>query len=140
MSLNEEYLKIGYDIIGAAYEVRNTTGRHLREIYYRRALSWELRQMGYVVENEVLIPAVYKGVEIDDAYKADIVVDNRVVIEVKALGKMGEAEARQLLTYLHLSDFRLGYLINFGAKTFKNGRLDEHLPYEMGIYRIANKI
>lgn len=140
MALNEDYLQIGYDIIGAAYEVRNTSGRHFREIYYRRALSWELRQRGYDVRNEVLIPALYKGVEIDDAYKADIVVDNRVVIEVKAMGKMGEAEVRQLLTYMHLSDFRLGYLINFGTKIFKNGRLNEHLPYDMGIYRIANKI
>ena len=83
---------------------------------------------------------LYKGVEIDDAYKADIVVENRVVIEVKALGKMGEAEARQLLSYMRLSDFRLGYLINFGTRTFKNGRLDEHLPYEMGIYRVVNNI
>ena len=140
MALNEDYLQIGYDIIGAAYEVRNTSGRQFREIYYRRALSWELRQKGYDVRNEVLIPALYKGVKIDDAYKADIVVDNRVVIEVKAIGKMGEAEVRQLLTYMRLSDFRLGYLINFGTKTFKNGRLDEHLPYEMGIYRVANKI
>ena len=140
MALNEEFLQIGYDIIGAAYEVRNTSGRTLREKYYRDALTWELRQKGYVVENEVLIPAIYKGVAISDAYFADIVVDNRVVIETKAIGKMMESEVRQLITYLKLSDFRLGYLINFGAHDFRVGKLEEKVPYENGIYRIVNKI
>ena len=140
MALNDEFLEIGSDIIGAAFEVRKTAGRLMREKYYKDALSWELRQRGYVVENEVLIPAIYKGVEIGEAYKADIVVDNRVIIETKALGKMGEAEARQLITYLKLSDYRLGYLINFGTRTFKNGRIDDCLPYDRGIYRIVNNI
>ncbi len=140
MALNEDYLKIGYDIIGCAYEVRNTGGKMLREKYYRDALTWELRQKGYTVDNEVLVPAIYKGVHIGEAYKADIVVDNRVVIETKAIGKMGEEEVRQIITYLKLSNFKLGYLINFGAHTFKNGRLDEMVPYEKGIYRIVNNI
>ena len=140
MALNEEFAQLGYDIIGSAFEVRNTAGRLLREKYYRDALTWELRQKGYSVENEVLIPAIYKGYEIGEAYKADIVVERKVIIEAKALGKMGEAEARQLLTYLRLSDYRLGYLINFGTRNFKNGRLDESLPYERGIYRIVNNL
>ncbi len=140
MALNQEFLKIGYDIIGCAYEVRNTAGKMLREKYYRDALTWELRQKGYTVENEVLVPAVYKEIQVGEAYKADIVVENRVVIETKAIGKMGEEEVRQIITYLKLSDYRLGYLINFGAHSFKNGRLDEKTPYEKGIYRIVNNI
>ncbi len=69
-----------------------------------------------------------------------MVVDGRVIIEVKALGQMKEAECRQLLTYLKLSRFKLGYLINFGAKEFRFGRISESLPYVNGIYRLVNNI
>lgn len=140
MALNKEYEDIGYDIIGASYEVRNTAGKNMREVYYKSALAWELRQRGYVVEVEKTIPALYKGIQIDDSYRADIVVDNRVIIEVKAKGHLGEEEARQLITYLSLSGYKLGYLINFGAASFKSGRLSDALPYNSGIYRIVNKL
>ncbi len=140
MALNKDYLEIGYDIIGCAYEVRNTSGRLLREKYYRDSLTWELRQRGYEVENEVLVPALYKGVEIGEAYKADIVVDNRVVVETKAIVNLGEKEVRQLITYLKLSDFKLGYLINFGTRTFRNGKLTDPFPYDKGIYRLVNNL
>lgn len=140
MALNNEYLKIGSDIIGAAFEVRNMVGRGLRERYYESALAYELSSCGYDVKCQVTVPALYKGVLIDDAYKADIVVDNRVIIEVKAAGQIGEAECRQLLTYLKLSDFRLGYVINFGVESFRTGKLSDPLPYRRGIYRIVNNL
>lgn len=140
MSLNPEYLKIGHDIIGAAYAVRNAVNRGLRESYYEAALAWELARLGYRVERQVIVPAIYKGEVIDDAYKADIIVDNRVIIEVKAVGQMKETEPRQLLTYLVLSNFALGYLINFGVEHFSIGRLSEPLPYKNGIYRMVNGI
>ena len=140
MPLNEEYLKIGYDIIGSAFEVRNNSGIGFRERYYRDALAWELSQKGYAVEKEVPVAALYKGMEIGDAYRADIVVDGRVVIEVKAVSRIGDSEGRQLMTYLKLSSFKLGYLINFGANLFVTGRLDEGAPYEKGIYRVVNNI
>ena len=140
MSLNEEYIKVGSDIIRAAYNVRNTAGRGLREIFYEAALEIELTEMGHSVRRQVDVPAVYKGVVIEDSYRADMVVDGRVIIEVKALGQMKEAECRQLLTYLKLSLFKLGYLINFGAKEFRFGRISESLPYVNGIYRLVNNI
>jgi len=140
MALADEFKQIGYDIIGAAFTVRNETGRGLREIYYKKALAWELQERGYNVEREVLVPALYKGMEIADAYQADIVVDNRVVVEVKATGKMGEAEARQLITYIKLSGFKLGFLINFGTRDFSTGRISDRLPYDKGIYRVVNGI
>ena len=71
---------------------------------------------------------------------ADIVVDNKVIIEVKALGQMMEDEARQLLTYMKLSDIKLGYLVNFGVADFCLGKLSDRLPYKKGIYRIVNNI
>ena len=140
MALSEEFKQIGYDIIRAAFDVRNNSGRCLREVYYRKALAWELQQRGYDAQQEVMVPALYRGNKIGDAFQADIVVDNRVVIEVKAIGKMDEEESRQLITYMKLSDFKLGYLINFGANVFKTGKISDPFPYDKGIYRIVNGI
>ena len=135
-----DYLRIGHDIIGSSFNVRNEAGRGLREIFYKKALAWELQQKGHDVQIEVTVLAVYKCNIIEDAYKADIVVDGRVIIETKAVGRMGEAEVRHLLTYLKLSGFKLGYLINFGAWNFTTGRMSDPFPYDKGIYRFVNKI
>ena len=136
----DEYNSIGSDIIGAAFDVRNNTGTGLREKYYESALAYEIEQRGHNVKRQVMVPAVYKGKIIDDSYMADIVVDDKIIIEVKAIGTMKEVESRQLFTYLRLSNFKLGYLINFGAKEFRTGRIDEELPYRKGIYRIVNNL
>ena len=134
-----DYNAIGYDIIGAAFRVYNTVGRLLRENYYEAALAYELTQAGHTVQRQVPVPALYKGEEVRDAYQADIIVDNCVIIELKAVSTMKEAESRQLLTYLRLSGFKLGYLINFGTKTFKIGRSND-FPLSEGIYRFVNNL
>lgn len=138
MALDPEFLKIGEDIIRCAYEVRNNTRRGLREEYYQLALAWELRQLRYDVKVEEPIPVLYKGLIIGSDFKADIIVDNRVIIETKALGEMYEKESRQLVTYLELSGIKLGYLINFGATDFVFGKLSDKLPYRKGLYRVIN--
>ncbi|MBD5184972.1 MAG: GxxExxY protein [Bacteroidales bacterium] len=131
---------IGYDIIGCAFEVRNTVGRYFREAYYKHALAYELSQKGHKVSIEQIVPALYKGIEIQDALKMDLVVDDCVIVETKALAQVGQAEYRQLLTYLMLSNFHLGYLINFGVETFTaTGCQDIFNPHH-GIYRLVNKI
>lgn len=140
MALSPEFTKIGYDIIGCAFEVRKAAGRGLRECYYRDALAWELQHRGYKVETESLVPALYKENKIANAFQADILVDDKVIIETKAITSMLEEETRQLITYLKLSDLKLGYLINFGAADFTNGKLSDPFPYKKGIYRIVNGI
>lgn len=140
MPLNQDYIQIGSDIIGSAFDVRNKTGRGLREKYYEAALAHELSLKGYDVKRQVLIPALYCNEIIDDSYQADIIVNDNVIIEVKALKFMKEHEGRQLLTYLKLSQYKLGYLINFGAINFKIGKASEEFPYRNGIYRFVNNI
>lgn len=137
-----DYNKIGYDIIGAAYNVRNNTGRGLLEKYYEGALCYELQELGYDVKRQVSIPALYQGKEVGEAYRADIIVENKVIIEIKAISIMLGFERSQLFTYLKLSGLKLGYLINFGAEDFKPGNFfeEEEPPYEFGIYRIVNKL
>lgn len=138
-NLSQEYTDLGNDIIGASFEVRRISGRGLKEKFYEAALVWELRRRGHDVKRQVSVDAVYKGEIIDDSFVADIIVDNKVIIETKALKYFTEAEVRQLYTYLKLTGCSLGYLINFGAEDFRIGNLkkEEH-PYVNGIYRILN--
>lgn len=141
MALNEKYTDIGYGIIGAAFEVRKTVGNGLREKFYMYALAWELRRKGYDVKIEAEVPACYKGYPISDSFFADIIVDNSVIIEVKALKRITESESRQLNTYLYLTGCKLGYLINFGVDNFTIGNLkNDPLPLNKGIYRMVNGI
>ena len=133
-----EYSKIRYDIIGAAFKVRSNAGRGLLEKFYEAALTFEIKEKGYKVENQVLIPALYRGVEVCDAFRADIIVEDKVIIEVKALPSMLGIHSSQLKTYLRLSDKKLGFLINFGAEEFSTGNLSDIPPYEYGIYPMAN--
>ena len=140
MALNEEYVSIGYDIIGASFDVIKNSGHGMREKYYEKALVYELTQRGHNIREQVPIPAYYKGVRIDDSYQADIIVDDKVIIEVKAIATMHESECRQLITYLKLTGIKLGYLINFGARPFGIGKTDERLPYRNGIYRFVNNL
>lgn len=133
------YTDIGDSIIGSSFEVRRLSGRGLREKYYEAALVWELSHRGHKVERQVKVNAVYKGEVIDDSFIADIIVDDKVIIEVKALKFMTESEVRQTYTYLKLTGSHLGYLINFGAENFRIGNLKkENHPYIYGIYRILN--
>ena len=131
---------IGSDIIKAAFEVRNTAGNMFRESFCASALAWELQQMGHEIATEYPVQVIYKNKVIDNSYSADIVVDKSVLIELKALKKMGEAEVRQILSYMKLASFKLGYLINFGAKDFEFGRITDRLPLQKGLYRVVNKI
>ena len=136
----KELNAIGSEIIGAAFDVRNKTGRSLREKYYEAALCHELNKRGLITQRQFPVPAIYDGEIIDDSYLADIIVNNKVIIEIKAHTRMTEAESRQLITYLKLSNFKLGYLINFGSKDFGIGSSNEKLPFQKGIYRFVNNI
>ena len=135
----EKLNSIGYDIIGCAYEVRKTVGPLLRENYYKHALAFELRERGHTAECEVILPALYKGHQILDSFRIDILVDNEVLVETKSLPLMSSADARQLMTYLKVSGRKLGYLINFGAKELTSGVLGDSI-YDKGIYRLVNNI
>ncbi|MDE6296454.1 MAG: GxxExxY protein, partial [Muribaculaceae bacterium] len=135
-SLNE----IGSDIIGASFEVRKVAGRYFREKYYKYALAYELRNMGHTVEIEKTLPALYKGFEIEDSYYMDLVIDDKVVVETKALRQVGDSEYRQLMSYLMLSHYKLGYLINFGVEDFTIAKRENKFCPYYGIYRFVNQI
>jgi len=113
---------ISYKVIGAAIEVHRVLGGPgLLESVYESSLCHELRERGLRVQNQQLVPVKYKNVEVRDPLCLDILVEDRVIIEVKATDKLHIVHQSQLLTYLRLTNLKLGLLINFGQSCVKDG-------------------
>lgn len=118
MLIHEELTR---KIIGAAIEVHRALGPGLLESAYQVCLARELTLQGIPFESEVLIPVVYKGVNLDAGYRADLIVDGKVVIELKAVESLLPVHEAQLLTYLKLTNCKVGLLINFNVPVLKDG-------------------
>ena len=115
-------------IIGCAIEVHKALGPGLLESAYEECLYYELLSAGLKVEKQKALPVVYKEVKLDAGYRIDLLVENCVVVELKSVDAINDVHVAQVLTYLKLSDCKLGLLINFnvvklidGIKRLKNG-------------------
>jgi GxxExxY protein len=108
-------------LIGAAIEVHKTLGPGLLESTYQRCLAHELRLRGIAFEQEVAVGVNYKGLEIDGAYRADFIVSNSLVVELKSTDRIEPVHKAQLLTYLKWSRLNVGLLINFNVRVLKSG-------------------
>ncbi|HKL22478.1 MAG TPA: GxxExxY protein [Tichowtungia sp.] len=108
-------------IIDAAYQVHSTLGPGLFESVYEEALAYELTLNQSKVEQQKPIPIRYRDKFFDRGFIADLIVDDTVVVELKSVEKVAPVHKKQLLTYLRLSDKRLGLLINFGETSLKDG-------------------
>lgn len=108
-------------IIGAAIEVHRILGPGLLEHTYQKAMMCELKLRGLNAESEVNIPCIYKGIELDTAYRADIIVENEIIIELKSVENENPLYAKQLYTYLRIYDKKLGLLINFNRERLIDG-------------------
>ena len=119
-------------IIAAAIEIHRALGPGMLEGAYVACLAHELRERAMPFELQKIVPLVYKGVRLDAAYRADLIVDQAVLVEVKALDTLAPVHARQLQTYLRLTDLRVGLLLNFGAPVMKAGikRIVNRFPEE----------
>ena len=106
---------ISYDIRGAAFRVYNELGPGLFESVYEEALSYEIERRGHKIRRQVGIPMKYKHLTFNIGYRLDILVDNKVIVEIKSVETLLNVHRKQLLTYLALSDKRLGLLINFNS-------------------------
>ena len=113
--------KLTEAIIGAAIEVHKELGPGLLESAYAACLCHELMLRGFPFEQERPMPITYKGLQIDCGYRIDILVDGRVVVELKAVQELVPVHDAQLLTYLRLSGMRVGLLINFNVPVLKDG-------------------
>jgi GxxExxY protein len=108
-------------VIGAAIEVHRVLGPGLLESVYQRCLCHELKLRGIERQPQVKLPVVYKGLSIDCEFFMDIVVSDKLVVELKAVERLLPVHEAQLLTYLRLSGIRLGLLINFNVPLLKDG-------------------
>ena len=117
MSENE----ISSKIIGAAIEVHKQLGPGLLESTYETCLAYELKQMELDVKQQQALPVVYKEVKLDAGYRIDLLIENKVIIEIKSVETMADIHTAQLLTYLKLKDLKLGLLINFNSVRVVDG-------------------
>jgi len=124
--------EIAMAIVDAAYKIHRTLGPGLLESSYEAVILYELQQRGYAVSSQVPVPIVYESVRLDTGFRADIIVDDLVIVELKSLERIAPVHKKQLATYLRLSGKRLGLLINFGEELIKNGisRVVNGLPEE----------
>ena len=117
----KELNEITSKIIAAAIAIHKTFGSGLLEHAYNACLSQDLMRTHLKLERQKPLPLLYQGVRIDCAYRADIVVEGKVLIEVKAVEATNPTFRRQVYTYLRLGDYRVGLLLNFGAPTMLEG-------------------
>ena len=121
--------ELSYKIIGAALDLHKTVGPGLLESAYENALVYDLIELGFSVKQQVPMPFVYKDVKLEVGYRIDIIVENKVLIEIKSVENLSPVHFAQTLTYLKLSGLKLGFLINFNTKILKEG-----------IHRIVNNL
>ncbi|MCE9533412.1 MAG: GxxExxY protein [Planctomycetes bacterium] len=117
-------------VVDAAYRIHKALGPGLLESVYESILVHELRKAGLRCERQVPIPVVYDSIRFEEGFRADVFVESKVLVELKSIEQTAPVHRKQLLTYLRLTNKRLGLLINFGAETIKEGitRLVNGLP------------
>jgi GxxExxY protein len=113
--------EIAKEIVNAAFKIHTRLGPGLLESVYETVLAYELTSRGLRVARQQAIPVIYDEIKMDDGFRADLLVENRVIVELKSLEVVAPVHKKQLLTYLRLSDRRLGLLINFGSELIKDG-------------------
>ncbi len=120
---------LSYSIRGAIFTVYNTLGPGLLESVYQAALSYELVKSGLLVEAQVPFPVVYQNVKLDLGFRLDLLVNSKVVVELKSVENLALVHHKQLLTYLKLTNKKLGLLVNFNTDDIKSSiiRVVNHL-------------
>jgi GxxExxY protein len=121
--------QIATAIVDAALKIHKILGPGLLESVYEVVLAYELQKRGRRVAQQVGLPLQYEGVKLELGFRVDLIVDERVIIEIKSVEALAPVHKRQLLTYLKLMDLRLGLLINFNVELMKSG-----------IHRVVNKL
>ena len=117
----EETDRIAAAVVDAAYHVHANLGPGLLESVYQACLCYELKKRGVNFTTQVAVPIIYDGVNLDTDLRLDILVENRIVVEIKAVEKTAPLYSAQLLTYLKLTNHRLGLLINFNVPVIRDG-------------------
>ncbi len=121
--------EIAYKVIGIAIQIHKDLGPGIFESVYEKVLQYELIQAGLETRSQVPLPLIYKGIEFEAGFRVDLLIENKVIIEIKSIENIAPIHFSQLLTYLRLSNIKLGLLINFNTKILKEG-----------IHRVVNNL
>jgi GxxExxY protein len=121
--------EISYKIIGVAIELHKKLGPGLLESVYENALAFDLREISLKILQQVPMPLIYKKVKMEAGFRLDLLVEDKVIIEIKSIETLAPVHFSQVLTYLRLSDKKLGLLINFNTEVLKKG-----------IHRVVNNL
>ena len=121
--------EISQAILGAAFRVHTALGCGLMEAVYEAALAHELKKQGLRIETQVTLPVFYDGIRLDVGYRIDMLVEDKVVVELKSVEALVPIHSKQLTNYLKLSHFKLGLLLNFNVGSLREG-----------IVRIVNRL
>ncbi|HEY9768434.1 MAG TPA: GxxExxY protein [Coleofasciculaceae cyanobacterium] len=121
--------EVAREIVDAAYCIHTRLGAGLLESVYEAVMAYELQKRGLRFERQKPIPVVYEGMQLEEGFRADFIIEDLVIIELKSVEHIAPVHKKQLLTYLRLANKRLGLLINFNTDLIKNG-----------ITRIANNL
>jgi len=113
--------EIARQVVDSAYRIHTTFGPGLLESVYDTVLTYELGRRGLRTVRQQAIPIIYEGIRIDAGFRADLIVEDKVIVEIKSLELLAPVHRKQLLTYLRLADKRLGLLINFHVVLIKDG-------------------
>ena len=116
-------------ILDSAFKIHSTLGLGLLESVYKECLFYESKKRGLIIVKEKPVPLIYEDIKLEVGYRADLFAENKVIVEIKAVEALGEIHFAQVLTYLRLTQCKLGLLINFNVPMLKNG-----------IRRVANKL
>ncbi len=117
MSTEEVFKKI----LDSSFQVHTVLGPGLLESAYEECLFYELKQIGLKVEKQKALPLVYKDVKLEAGYRIDLIVENCIIIEIKAVDQLSDIHLAQILTYLKLSNCKLGLLVNFNVRHLIDG-------------------
>ena len=120
LEFREELNLLSYKVIGLAIEVHRQLGPGLLESAYQACLIYELQKSGIKVEKEIPLPISYKEIKLDQGYRIDLLIEDKLVVELKTVEDFNSVHFAQILTYLKLGNYPLGLLINFNSKILKN--------------------
>lgn len=113
--------EIAAAVVDAAFKIHKTLGPGLLESVYETVLEFELQRRGLKVEHQIGLPLIYEGVKLELGFRVDLIVADKVIIEIKSIEALAPVHRKQLETYLRLMDMRLGLLINFNVALIKDG-------------------
>lgn len=113
--------KVGKTVLDSAFKVHTALGPGLLESVYETTLTYEIRKNGLTVANQLPVPILYDGQKLEAGFRLDMLVEDRVIVELKSVENMNPVYEAQIMTYLRLSGKRLGFLINFNVKHLKDG-------------------